>query len=294
MIRRVFSVVLILLLAFLFSFLKSDALFFYFLVCVYFLCLYRLRFRIFFLLVLFLSGVSVSLSSTYEDIQSLENRAKEVVKQYKDVISPELKEKKKEEYKDKAKKLYDFYKSPEFQGRVERYKKELEKLFFGKPLEAREKEKFYRYYSDFYKYSHDVLVLNDDEVIYVFVSSSIPDEVIKEYLSSSEKVFGSVSFVLRGGVGGLTYLKPTVEWVVNLLKKNSSCNFLQEECEMYEREFLIDPFLFRKYEIEVVPCVVYEKKDVVSVVSCGAVSFERHVQRIGKSIKDNRFIRVNF
>ena len=257
---------------------------------------YHLRFRIFFLLVLFLSGASVSLSSTYEDIQSLENRAKEVAEQYKDVISPELKEKKKEEYEKEAEKLYNFYKSPEFQGKVESYKKELERFFFGKPLKAEkgEKKKFYRYYSDFYKYSRDVLVLNDDEVIYVFVSSSIPDEVIKAYLSSSEKIFGNVSFVLRGGVEGLTYLRPTIEWIVNLLKKDSSCNLLQEECEMYEREFLIDPFLFRKYEIEVVPCVVYEKKDVVSVVSCGAVSFERHVQRIGKSIKDNRFIRVNF
>jgi len=250
---------------------------------------YHLRFRIFFLLVLFLSGASVSLSSTYEDIQSLENRAKEVAEQYKDVISPELKEKKKEEYKDKAKKLYDFYKSPEFQARVERYKKKLEKLFFGGPLEAGEKEKFYRYYSDFYRYSQNFLVLNDDEAIYIFVSSSIPDEVIKAYLSSSEKIIGNVSFVLRGGVGGLTYLRPTVEWVVNLLKKDSSCNFLQEECEMYEREFLIDPFLFRKYEVKAVPCIVYEKKNDVSVVSCGAVSLERHLQRIGKAIKDDRF-----
>ena len=250
---------------------------------------YHLRFRIFFLLVLFLSGASVCFSSTYEDIQSLENRAKEVAEQYKDVISPELKEKKKEEYKDKVKKLYDFYKSPEFQARVERYKKKLEKLFFGGPLEAGEKEKFYRYYSDFYRYSHDFLVLNDDEAIYIFISSSMPDEVIKEYLASAEKVIGSVSFVLRGGVGGLTYLKPTVEWVVNLLKKDSSCNFLQEECEMYEREFLIDPFLFRKYEVKAVPCIVYEKKNDVSVVSCGAVSLERHLQRIGKAIKDDRF-----
>lgn len=256
---------------------------------------YHLRFRIFLLMVLFLSEASVCFSSTYEDIQSLENRAKEVAEQYKDVISPELKEKKKEEYKDKVKKLYDFYKSPEFQARVERYKKELEKLFFGKPLKAEkgEKEKFYRYYSDFYRYSQDFLVLNDDEAIYVFVSSSIPDEVIKEYLASAEKVIGSVSFVLRGGVGGLTYFKPTVEWVVNLLKKDSSCNFLQEECEMYEREFLIDPFLFRKYEVKAVPCVVYEKKDVVSVISCGAVSLRRHFQRIGRAIKDNRFIKIN-
>lgn len=256
---------------------------------------YHLRFRIFFLLVLFLSGASISLSSTYEDIQSLENRAKEVAEQYKDVISPELKEKKKEEYKDKAKKLYDFYKSPEFQGKVESYKKELERFFFDKPLKAEkeEKEEFYRYYSDFYKYSRDVLVLNDDEVIYIFVSSSMPDEVIKAYLSSSEKIIGNVSFILRGGVGGLTYLRPTVEWVVNLLKKDSSCNFLQEECEMYEREFLIDPFLFRKYEVKAVPCIVYEKKNDVSVISCGAVSLGRHLQRIGKAIKDDRFTENN-
>jgi len=103
-----------------------------------------------------------------------------------------------------------------------------------------------------------VLVLDPDERLYVFVSSSIPRETIRNYVTFvSSHIDGDVVFVLRGGIGGLKRLFPTVAWIYDVIKKDKFCEGIN--CEVYGVEFVIDPLLFRRYKVERVPAVVYAK-----------------------------------
>ena len=98
-------------------------------------------------------------------------------------------------------------------------------------------------------------LLADSERIYVFVSSSLPSEVVRAYVKDAS-LLGSrqVIFVLRGGIGGLKFMRPTVEWIYNVVKKDDCFG---EKCSVYPVRFQIDPFLFRRFKIEKVPAVVY-------------------------------------
>jgi len=253
----------------------------------------------FFLLVVFVFFPLIALSSLYESVDDVEKKAKEVEKSLNGTIKKKVSQLKKQGEKD-AKEVYRQFKSQEFQKKVKEYEEQLKPLLMGKGYyngtANGTKKKGLKHYEDFYKYGQkNTLVLGDDEVIYVFVSSSMPEEIIRNYLAESEKIDGRVYFVLRGGIEGLTYVRPTVRWIAEMLKKDKSCDlrsFLEGDgCDMYEREFWIQPLLFRQFKIDRVPAVVYvnEGKEI-GVVSPGAVSLKRHLKRIGEAIKDRRLI----
>ena len=150
-------------------------------------------------------------------------------------------------------------------------------------------------YPDFYSSHRRKLFLKPDEKIYIFVSSSIPEDTLRNFVRASGLIHGKVYFVLKGGVKGLTYIRPTVKWIIGLIKKDPDCDLLKEECELYRAEFLIDPLLFKQYHIESVPDVVYVKgEDDVVVVSPGAVSLLYHIGRIGLVLKDQRFLDFSY
>jgi len=252
-----------------------------------------------FLLGIFIFLPLIGFSSLYESVDSTQKRAKEVEKNLNGTFEKKVNQLKKRGEKD-AKTVYKQFKSQEFQKKVKEYEEQLKPLLMGKGYYNgtgnSTKKKGMKHYEDFYRYGQkDVLVLDDDEVIYVFVSSSMPAEVIRRYVAESEKIDGKVYFVLRGGVEGLTYIRPTVKWIAEMLKKDKNCDlrsFLEGEgCDMYEREFWIQPLLFRQFKIDKVPAVVYvnEGKEV-GVVSPGAVSLKRHLKRIGEVLNDKRLI----
>jgi len=254
---------------------------------------------IFFLLVLFILFPLISLSSMYETVDNAEKRAKEVEKSLNGTIKKKASQLKKQGEKE-AKEVYKQSKSQEFQKRVKEYEEQLKPLLMGKGYyngtANGTKKKGLKHYEDFYKYGQkDLLVLDDNEVIYVFISSSMPEEVIRRYIAESEKIDGRIYFVLKGGIEGLTYIKPTVRWIAEMLKKDKNCDlksFLEGEgCDMYEREIWIQPLLFRQFKIDKVPAVVYvnEGKEI-GVVSPGAVGLKRHLRRIGEALGDKRLI----
>jgi len=246
-----------------------------------------------FFVCVFLALISVSFSSSQKEegdivLQESVKNLRKQAEEYEKTVSEKVKNRARSpELEKKAEEAYGVYQSPEFQAKVKEYQAELQKLFNKNGTTVKVNPR--KYYEDFYEYSKDVLVLSDDEVMYVFVSSSMPREVIREYLASVEKVEGEVNFVLRGGVKGLKYLRTTIEYVANLLKKDENCDFTKAECEVYSSSFLIDPLLFREFGIKTVPAVVYKGKGV-EVISYGAVSFKRHVKRIGEALKDERFL----
>lgn len=194
-------------------------------------------------------------------------------------------------FRQKAEELKSYSESREFRERVERYRDVVGQILgerYGfsywdlKEGQGRGVERGKRVLRG------EGYVLGGDERIYVFVSSSMGD-LVRKYVEDSVIVIGEVKFVLRGAIGGLTYLNPTAKWVLDMLLIDRNCKLIEGQCELYDRDFLIDPLLFRRFKIQKVPAVVYvkgnvEKPDLV-VISSGGVAFERHLERIFSVIR---------
>jgi hypothetical protein len=89
---------------------------------------------------------------------------------------------------------------------------------------------------------------------YLLMSSSVPKSVWKSYADFVESAHleDKVVFVLRGCVGGCTYIRPTLEFLQDILKDGGR-----------ERNIglWIDPFIFRRFGVKEVPCLVMVKGD---------------------------------
>lgn len=138
--------------------------------------------------------------------------------------------------------------------------------------------------------------LAEDERVYVFMSSSVPENVWRTYASDIDE-YGlgqKVIMVMRGCIGGCTYIKPTLKFITRVLKYGSRPE------DTYKAQVWIDPFLFRRYGIREVPCFVYVKglglnnpelsegldqnvSRAPSVVkkSCGDWAMEHHFRKLG-------------
>jgi phosphoribosylanthranilate isomerase len=160
------------------------------------------------------------------------------------------------EVKEIVEKTYNMTQTQEFQKKVEQYKENLASMIMQK--EGLSLKDVYKDYVEKKKKKEKVLMLDSDERLYIFVSSSVARETIRNYVTFvASHIDGNVVFVLRGGVGGLKRLGPTIAWIYDVIKKDKFCEGLS--CEVYGVEFVIDPFLFRRYKVEKVPAVVYVK-----------------------------------
>lgn len=94
--------------------------------------------------------------------------------------------------------------------------------------------------------------LADDERIYIFVSSSIPETSLKEYARSLDKLRDqNASMVMRGCIGGCTRIIPTLKYIQKIIAS--------EKGKELVAEVQIDPNLFRAYKIEVVPAIIFAR-----------------------------------
>ncbi len=150
-----------------------------------------------------------------------------------------------------AKDLNEYFHSEQYQAKLraeqERIKKEVLPHMKG-----------YREYEKKSKKQSPAGVLGDDERIYLFISSSVPESVLRRYVRDiAELNEPNIKIVMRGFIGGVRYLKPTMKYIAGLLKKDENCDMLTEQCEVYRINIDIDPLLFRRYGIDRVPAVVY-------------------------------------
>lgn len=129
--------------------------------------------------------------------------------------------------------------------------------------------------------------LAENEYLYVFMSSSVPKGVWDKYLQTIDTlgIEDRAVLVLRGCIGGCTYIKPTL-------------NFLQSVMKEYKAQVWIDPLLFRRFSISRVPCFVYVKGDELEnnelsagfmdnlkvkgsyMLSCGDWAFTYHLEEL--------------
>ncbi len=147
----------------------------------------------------------------------------------------------------KAEEAYRFYQSEEFQKKIALERERIQKEVFGRET----------YYKDSTKGSVTG-GLGANERIYIFLSSSIPEETLRRYTS----VVGAlgepnVRFVMRGFIGGAKYVKPTLRFVKDLLLEDPGCDPLRSTCRTYDTAVIIDPALFEHYRITRVPAFVY-------------------------------------
>jgi type-F conjugative transfer system pilin assembly protein TrbC len=104
-----------------------------------------------------------------------------------------------------------------------------------------------------------------DERIYIFISSSMPKRTLRNYTRDVAKLNDpNVKLVMRGLVGGMKYLKPTLRFVEGLLVRDEGCDPRKRTCERYGAGVEIDPLLFRRYGIDRVPAIVFARR--VSIV----------------------------
>ena len=93
--------------------------------------------------------------------------------------------------------------------------------------------------------------LESNERIFIVISSSIPKHILKNYFETLQKVNTDVTFVLRGTIDGVKKIKPTLDWIQEILTKNDNTR--------YEYNVIIEPRIVSKYNIKQVPAILYVK-----------------------------------
>lgn len=127
----------------------------------------------------------------------------------------------------------------------------------------------------------------------VFASSSVPLPTLRRYAAVLEKTGGAI--VLRGGVGGLRELGPTVDLIMKILKTDPACD--GPLCDMREVSVLIDPVVFAQAGISRVPAVAIVDRDPFQsyceretpearsdpwIVTYGDASLEGHLEELAR------------
>lgn len=151
-----------------------------------------------------------------------------------------------------------YLRSDEFMQRVEEEKKKM-KGVFG----INEKENLVT------KIDKNI-ALAKNERIYVFISSSVPRSTLMSYIRDLDHLKEpNVIVCLRGFIGGMKKVRPTLDFISDLVKKDPSCH--SDRCEYYQANIDIDPLAFRYFNINRVPAVAYVE----------GVSMENMEQSIG-------------
>jgi type-F conjugative transfer system pilin assembly protein TrbC len=147
------------------------------------------------------------------------------------------------------------YDSPQFQAKLKAEQERIKAATIG--------DQFDNYYRDVNSKESNLsfVHLGEDERLYIFVSSSMPVAVVRQYAADVAKLGDKkISLVLRGFIGGMSKIAPTVNFVSDVLKKNSFCELSESiKCEMLKAEVIVDPLLYRRYGITQVPSFVYVK-----------------------------------
>jgi type-F conjugative transfer system pilin assembly protein TrbC len=143
----------------------------------------------------------------------------------------------------------DLFESAEYQAQLKQETERIKNEVFGGQL------------SNYYKDSAADAkgALSGDERLYLFVSASMPMHVLRRYAADVARLRDpNVKIVLRGFVGGVAKIMPTMDLVSDMIRVDSSCSPKDGgTCEVLSVSPIIDPMLFRRYGVEQVPAFVY-------------------------------------
>lgn len=148
----------------------------------------------------------------------------------------------------------NLFRSEEFQKRLSAEQERIKREVFGGRLQE--------YYSAAPETAAAMAgELPRDERVYIFISSSMPKQTLRNYTRDVAKLKDpNVKLVMRGLVGGMKYLKPTLRFVEGLLVRDEGCDPRKRTCERFGAGVEIDPLLFRRYGIDRAPAIVFARK----------------------------------
>ncbi|WP_240910183.1 TrbC family F-type conjugative pilus assembly protein [Desulfopila sp. IMCC35008] len=142
------------------------------------------------------------------------------------------------------------FNSPEFQEKLQCEKRRIrEEVFADYTPDAEEKD------------TPITGKLSENEKVYLFISSSIPDETINTYLAAIEGLEEpGISILMKGFVPG-----QRGRYLTRITQKDRNCiDRMQQEnpvvCERFDVPIRIQPSLFDKYDVTRAPAVVYERE----------------------------------
>lgn len=132
--------------------------------------------------------------------------------------------------------------------------------------------------------------------IFIFISSAMPDQVIRNYLAASAPILNETVLLLRGFVGGISRIKPTLNYISRILCGESPAG--SSDCLTGVID--INPALFRDLGIDRVPAVAYLPDGPASsgcdatessgqpegIISHGDASLPWHLDKIQKAAND--------
>jgi hypothetical protein len=143
-----------------------------------------------------------------------------------------------------------YYRSDEFQGRLRSETARITSQVFGKSFDS--------FYPDAKGEGRGRLA--ESERVYLFISSSMPLQTVRNYVASVAHLGDPrIVMVLRGFVGGMARIQPTIRFVADALKKDPLCSPAESECGMLPANLVVDPLLYRRYSIDRVPAVVFAR-----------------------------------
>jgi len=111
-----------------------------------------------------------------------------------------------------------------------------------------------QFIAEHYRSNPGRMSLNGNPVLFLFISSSMPVQTLRSFAISMNNVPQTVVFVMRGFIGGMKKIQPTIEFI------QSWANWKEEETPRFG--VMIDPVLFRKYNVRQVPTLVYDPSAV--------------------------------
>ncbi|MEW6291032.1 MAG: type-F conjugative transfer system pilin assembly protein TrbC [Thermodesulfobacteriota bacterium] len=133
------------------------------------------------------------------------------------------------------------------------------------------------------------------EQLYLFVSSSVPLNTLRNYAAMIDQArAGEIIMVLRGLVGGMKKIRPTMEFIGEMLKKDPGCNLAKEKCDSYQVNIQVDPQLFQRFGIEQVPALAYlpisvdeaEVTQAEPIIIYGDAGLDYLLERINQEAKN--------
>ena len=158
-----------------------------------------------------------------------------------------------------AEDINEYYKSETFQSNLDQEKERIQEIMEAISPSGHAGGKASTYYKD-YEQGEKKTSLKNDERLYVFISSSVPTHILRQYTIAINKLKDpNIVMVMRGFVDGAKKIKPTINFISSIITKEDGCNYLKEKCNILPVKIIVDPMVFSKYGINEVPSFVYAK-----------------------------------
>jgi conjugal transfer pilus assembly protein TrbC len=184
------------------------------------------------------------------DVQGLLDRSD---RQSNQLIVPSMKD------NEAARETANIYHSRKYQARLRKEIGRLKARLFPDSVTAQEDAASVK--------AGDKTFLLPDERIYLFISSSMPISTLRNYAADMDRLKDpQISMVMKGFVGGMHYIKPTISFIEKILVKDPTCDASSSQgehrshppkCDVYDATVNVDPLLYTRYGIRSVPAILY-------------------------------------